>query len=134
VPDDSWMAGHLSAGLLHLLCHFHMAGYVRPADVSPASCHCCTTGHLPVRYLRVPCHFLTACCPSAGDGQFLLGFVIFPRQILRFLAAVFRRQFSVPTPFLLRSSDRHYFGIFYGDLSLLCRLRFPAAEVGSSSS
>jgi hypothetical protein len=41
------------------------------------------------------------------------------------MAAAFRGQSLVPTPFLLRFSDRHYYGVIVGDFSLLDRLRFP---------
>ncbi|PNF33651.1 hypothetical protein B7P43_G12338 [Cryptotermes secundus] len=84
-------------------------GKVLLYNVSLASCHCCTVAH-----------------PSAGDGQFLLGFTISPCRILLFLVAALCSQFSVPTPFLLRFCERHYFGVYYGYLFFLRSLRFPA--------
>jgi hypothetical protein len=88
------------------------------------SCHCCATGHLPV-YWCFPCHFRTVYCPFASNGQFLGGSTLFQCRGFQFLAAALRGQFSVLTPFLLRFSNRHYFGVLLGDLSFFCHLRFP---------
>ena len=123
----------------HKSCHCCTAGYL-PAggsqlhpgytvsrgprfseDVSLEPCHCCMAGPLPVG-LCFPCHICTVVRPSADYGRLSLGSKNCPRQILRFLAAALRGQFSLPGPFLLRFSDRDHFGVFCGDY--LCHLGF----------